>query len=61
MQISIHALREEGDGVGRGAPEGHIGISIHALREEGDPGSFRCTPCQEISIHALREEGDFVP
>ena len=34
--ISIHALREEGDG-----PEGIIieglMISIHALREEGDP------------------------
>ena len=34
-QISIHALREEGDGaaVVRGCPDG---ISIHALREEGD-------------------------
>ena len=35
MNISIHALREEGDdrhgGHGRGC-----GISIHALREEGD-------------------------
>ena len=34
--ISIHALREEGDPAcivaGRGRP-----ISIHALREEGDP------------------------
>ena len=33
--ISIHALREEGDGRAYGAP--HRGaISIHALREEGD-------------------------
>ena len=35
-QISIHALREEGDGVeqhGKMRPM----ISIHALREEGDP------------------------
>ena len=51
-QISIHALREEGDHspVGGGDVEG---ISIHALREEGDVrkgrkmqwyGSFLSTP-----------------
>ena len=35
--ISIHALREEGDGRGRG--DGDVpAISIHALREEGDAG-----------------------
>ena len=34
--ISIHALREEGDG-GGGGPGGGVDISIHALREEGDP------------------------
>ena len=57
--ISIHALREEGDGEvcqhgGRKHP-----ISIHALREEGDPGQTisECVTSQ-ISIHALREEGD---
>ena len=37
-QISIHALREEGD-----VPQQRLGpvqqISIHALREEGDPSS----------------------
>ena len=33
--ISIHALREEGDGVGK-RHVGRINISIHALREEGD-------------------------
>ena len=33
--ISIHALREEGDGV-RGARYCCLRISIHALREEGD-------------------------
>ena len=34
-EISIHALREEGDAAkGRGA--GRFHISIHALREEGD-------------------------
>ena len=36
--ISIHALREEGDG-GNGdiSAKAHL-ISIHALREEGDSG-----------------------
>ena len=35
VSISIHALREEGDGVGRGVAGLGV-ISIHALREEGD-------------------------
>ena len=36
--ISIHALREEGDGV-EVVVDGFFVISIHALREEGDlPG-----------------------
>ena len=39
MDISIHALREEGD-VGHGIVVHRSGISIHALREEGDYG--RC-------------------
>ena len=34
-QISIHALREEGD-QGDSEPEPGMDISIHALREEGD-------------------------
>ena len=34
-EISIHALREEGD-VGHGIVVHRSGISIHALREEGD-------------------------
>ncbi len=34
--ISIHALREEGDGVRRDGNRRTQGISIHALREEGD-------------------------
>ena len=33
--ISIHALREEGDGLLRLATKAY-NISIHALREEGD-------------------------
>ena len=57
--ISIHALREEGDG----QRLYHVGvfreISIHALREEGDRTAARKFPYFFISIHALREEGDF--
>ena len=58
VQISIHALREEGD---RGMSKRKYldAISIHALREEGDPDAH--SPWQAvcgISIHALREEGD---
>ena len=57
-EISIHALREEGDGaVGTAALR--RGISIHALREEGDGWADSGHPKQDpISIHALREEGD---
>ena len=36
--ISIHALREEGDGGATGA-DACTRISIHALREEGDSKS----------------------
>ena len=58
FEISIHALREEGDGQGTGFC-GASGISIHALREEGDVStSIRSWPTTPISIHALREEGD---
>jgi len=56
-EISIHALREEGDirppttfSAGR--------ISIHALREEGDASCKVVDKDGNISIHALREEGD---
>ena len=34
--ISIHALREEGDHHFLFRPIQHLAISIHALREEGD-------------------------
>ena len=37
--ISIHALREEGDGRPVCALFGALVISIHALREEGDFGA----------------------
>ena len=36
IKISIHALREEGDGTKKGGRTVNIKISIHALREEGD-------------------------
>ena len=58
IEISIHALRVEGD------PDLYImqrggWISIHALRVEGDDdqGLHRCGRVA-ISIHALRVEGD---
>ena len=57
VPISIHALREEGDGLCCG----HIfciHISIHALREEGDLTILVVLLSCVISIHALREEGD---
>ena len=56
-EISIHALREEGDRAGK-APYPHCHISIHALREEGDCQGCPADRDSEISIHALREEGD---
>ena len=59
-QISIHALREEGDGCIEVWVSLYWDISIHALREEGDPVlSHRHGAGGGISIHALRGEGDF--
>ena len=58
MTISIHALREEGDGKSAQA-HGPQDISIHALREEGDQRIIDFLEVGlNISIHALREEGD---
>ena len=56
--ISIRALREEGDRKGSGTAFADGAISIHALREEGDPGAAPADGRQNISIHALLEEGD---
>ena len=53
--ISIHALREEGDGrVKDDIKPNHI--SIHALREEGDTGSGCgcCPPCRFLSTPSAR-------
>ena len=41
LEISIHALREEGDLMDIEPPTLMIGISIHALREEGDLCKYR--------------------
>ena len=59
-EISIHALREEGDLDQEPHHRILLAISIHALREEGDFtfGGGDVTLC--ISIHALREEGDTI-
>ena len=57
QNISIHALREEGDPKQFSILE-QSSISIHALREEGDARVYRWMLAHLISIHALREEGD---
>ena len=58
INISIHALREEGDEIAKALQLDDI-ISIHALREEGDGvHTDNVAAHSVISIHALREEGD---
>ena len=59
--ISIHALREEGDGL-------HSGGLLALLQFLSTPSARRATetagdksPAIFISIHALREEGDVSP
>ena len=60
QDISIHALRGEGDGYGKERMFDNDKISIHALRGEGD-GFESCQQLVgDISIHALRGEGDSV-
>mgnify|MGYP004521421887 CR=1 FL=1 len=58
--ISIHALREEGDGARNYGCDGPGAISIHALREEGDhiihvpdkiPYVFLSTPSARRATH----------
>ena len=60
IQISIHALRVEGDLHLSELPHCKP-ISIHALRVEGDPGGDHPAADVPISIHALRVEGDLNP
>ena len=57
VDISIHALRVEGDKREVKIDVG-LTISIHALRVEGDYWNGGQTTAYRISIHALRVEGD---
>ena len=59
INISIHALREEGDGA---APHGkQSGRNFYPRPPRGGRRPDRHPGCHDhcISIHALREEGDF--
>ena len=56
--ISIHALRVEGDLATPIETPLPPAISIHALRVEGDHLFSDCSLSIRISIHALRVEGD---
>ena len=59
FEISIHALRVEGDVIYIFIFVFVPSISIHALRVEGDPHNMYAIACTHfISIHALRVEGD---
>ena len=59
IEISIHALRGEGDAAFQICNYCNTKISIHALRGEGDDVPQRKSELTaEISIHALRGEGD---
>ena len=59
IDISIHALREEGDaGVFSQIVDLGVFLSTPSARRATD-GLSRAVMFQLISIHALREEGDF--
>ena len=56
--ISIHALREEGDGRSRPIRPLIIDFNPRPPRGGRHPHSRQFFLCRKISIHALREEGD---
>ena len=58
FEISIHALRVEGDSMREVVTLKEYYISIHALRVEGDCSPECLAKYRLISIHALRVEGD---
>ena len=58
LEISIHALRGEGDAYINLGYTIAFYISIHALRGEGDGQKRQDRERYGISIHALRGEGD---
>ena len=56
--ISIHALREEGDGAARkNPPSGGLFLSTPSARR-ATTMTYHLHMTEKISIHALREEGD---
>ena len=58
MDISIHALREEGDWKDHSEENGiEVFLSTPSARRATETGAVSITPIN-ISIHALREEGD---
>ena len=50
LSISIHALREEGDGHGLVTAIRDVAISIHALREEGDGAGLLLSTCKQLFL-----------
>ena len=57
-QVSIHALRVEGDGFFNLRLAVALKVSIHALRVEGDTFEVSAKTTPQVSIHALWVEGD---
>ena len=56
--ISIHALREEGDDLQRGFDNQSVIFLSTPSARRATSGRSRSRRCSMISIHALREEGD---
>ena len=58
MEISIHALREEGDLAQINGINANIAFLSTPSARRATRCRTVCPVCQKISIHALREEGD---
>ena len=58
QNISIHALREEGDMIERGSTDGLAEFLSTPSARRATPKPGIGNPRYAISIHALREEGD---
>ena len=59
--ISIHALREEGDSTSSGCASGSSNFYPRPPRGGRPPSVMLMVGEKVISIHALREEGDLMP
>ena len=57
-EISIHALREEGDRKSRAVHQRLVQFLSTPSARRATYADVRVTKSKEISIHALREEGD---